>query len=420
MESDNSFNNALAQLASITDIVSMEPEYYEMLKSPRREVIVSLPLKVNDGTISTFTGYRVQHNNARGPYKGGIRFHPNVTLSEVKALAMWMTWKCAVIDVPFGGAKGGISVDPRRLDNDDSERLTRKYVSAIERDLGPETDIPAPDLNTNPQTMAWIMNEYSRLHGHNVPACVTGKPVEIGGSEGRSSSTGVGVAICVREAVRKYLHKDMKGITVAVQGFGNVGSNTVKSLMKMGARIVAIGDLDGAAKPSGSKQYFDQSFDSLLDSARRFGSVSKIPEVNLISNEELLETEVDVLVPAALENQITENNARRIKAKIIVEAANGPTTSMADKLLGKQGVVLIPDILANSGGVLVSYFEWVQNLNRDHWTEEGVNDRLEQKMMHAFTEVVSLSEKEQIDPRRAALVLSVNKVVAAMKLSGWH
>ncbi len=420
MESDNSFNNALAQLASITDLVHADPEYYEMLKSPRREVIVSLPLKLRDGMVQTFTGYRVQHNNARGPYKGGIRFHPNVTLSEVKALSMWMTWKCAVIDVPFGGAKGGISVDPRKLDNDDLERLTRKYVSAIERDLGPETDIPAPDLNTNPQTMAWIMNEYSRLRGHNVPACVTGKPIEIGGSEGRGAATGVGVGICAREAVKKYLHKEMKNITVAVQGFGNVGSNTVKSLMRMGSKIVALGDLEGGAKPNGSQEYFDQSFDFLLDSSRRNGSVTKIPGVEPISNEELLETEVDVLIPAALENQITENNARRIRAKIVVEAANGPTTSMADKLLGKQGVVLIPDILANSGGVLVSYFEWVQNLNRDHWKENEVNSRLEQKMVQSFNEVVALSEKEAIDPRRAALVLAVNKVVAAMKLSGWH
>ena len=286
MESDSSFNNALAQLASITDIVSMEPEYYEMLKSPRREVIVSLPLKLNDGRILTFTGYRVQHNNARGPYKGGIRFHPSVTLSEVKALSMWMTWKCAVIDVPFGGAKGGISVDPRNLDNDDLERLTRKYVSAIERDIGPETDIPAPDLNTNPQTMAWIMNEYSRLHGHNVPGCVTGKPVEIGGSEGRNAATGMGVSICVREAVERYLHKEMKDVTVAVQGFGNVGSNTVKSLMQMGAKIVGLGDLDGGAKPSGARQYFDQSFDSLLASSGKHGSVSRMPDVEAISNEE--------------------------------------------------------------------------------------------------------------------------------------
>ena len=419
-EHENPFDNALAQLASITDLVSIDSEYYEILKSPRREVTVSLPIKLRDGSAITFAGYRVQHNNARGPYKGGIRYHPNVTLNEVKALSMWMTWKCAVIDIPFGGAKGGIVVDPKKLSTDDLERLTRKYASAIERDIGPEIDIPAPDLNTNAQTMAWIMNEYSRMHGHNVPACVTGKPVEIGGSEGRSAATGRGVAICVREAVKKYLRKDMKDITVAVQGFGNVGSNTVKTLMEMGAKIVAVSDVVGGAKPMSSKSYFDQSFEALLESSTKFGSISNIPNVEQISNEQVLETEADILVPAALENQITEKNAGKIRARIIVEAANGPTTPIADKLLGRRGIMLIPDILANSGGVLVSYFEWVQNLNRDHWIEKEVNNRLEQKMVHSFNEVLSLSEKMNIDLRRAALVLAVNKVVAAMKLSGWH
>jgi len=419
MEAENPFNNALAQLASITDIVSIEPEYYEMLKSPRREVIVALPLKLGDGSSVTFTGYRVQHNNARGPYKGGIRYHPSVTLGEVKALAMWMTWKAAVIDIPFGGAKGGVTVDPKKLSNDDLERLTRKYVSALDRDIGPEVDIPAPDLNTNPQTMAWIMNEYSRLHGHNVPAVVTGKPIEIGGSEGRAAATGRGVAICAREAVKKYLHKEMKDVTVAVQGFGNVGSNTVKSLMEMGCKIVAMSDVVGGAKPKG-KKYFDQTFSYLIDTSNRLGSISKIPDVEQIPNEEVLEADADLVIPAALENQITENNASKIRAKIVIEAANGPTTPMADKILERAGVRLVPDILANSGGVLVSYFEWVQNLNRDHWTEENVNERLEHKMVHAFYEVVDLAEKERIDLRRAALVLAVTKVVGAMKLSGWH
>jgi glutamate dehydrogenase/leucine dehydrogenase len=420
MEAENPFNNALAQLASITDVISIEPEYYEMLKSPRREVIVALPIKLADGSSVTFTGYRVQHNNARGPYKGGMRYHPSVTLGEVKALAMWMTWKAAVIDIPFGGAKGGVTVDPKKLSNDDLEKLTRKFVSAIDRDIGPEVDIPAPDLNTNPQTMAWMMNEYSKIHGHNVPAVVTGKPIEIGGSEGRSAATGRGVAICAREAVKKYLHSEMKDITVAVQGFGNVGSNTVKSVMEMGAKVVAISDVVGGARPNGGKKYFDQSFSTILDSSNKLGSISKIPGVEEISNEEVLETEADLLIPAALENQITETNAARIRAKIVIEAANGPTTPMADKILERQGIKLVPDILANSGGVLVSYFEWVQNLNRDHWTEEEVNSRLEHKMVHAFNEVVTLAEKDGIDLRRAALVLAVNKVVAAMKLSGWH
>jgi glutamate dehydrogenase/leucine dehydrogenase len=268
--------------------------------------------------------------------------------------------------------------------------------------------------------MAWIMNEYSRLHGHNVPAVVTGKPIEIGGSEGRAAATGRGVAICAREAVKKYMHSEMKDVTVAVQGFGNVGSNTVKSLMEMGAKIVAVSDVVGGAKPKGPKKYFDQTFASMLETSNRLGSVSLIPNVEQISNEEVIETEADLLIPAALENQITENNAEKVRAKIVIEAANGPTTPMADKILERQGIRLVPDILANSGGVLVSYFEWVQNLNRDHWTEEEVNNRLEHKMVHSFHEVVALAEKDGIDLRRAALVLAVNKVVAAMKLSGWH
>lgn len=420
MESEDPFNNALAQLASITDILSIDSEYYEMLKSPRREVIVSLPLKLVSGDTITFTGYRVQHNNARGPYKGGIRYHSKVTLSEVKALSMWMTWKSALIDIPFGGAKGGISVDPKKLTHDDLERLTRKYVDAIERDIGPEIDIPAPDLNTNSQTMAWIMNEYSRLKGHNVPSVVTGKPVELGGSEGRSAATGRGVAICVREAVKKFLKRDVKGITVAVQGFGNVGTNTVGSLMGMGAKVVAISDVVGGARSTSPVGYFDQKFDALLEESNETGSISNVQGVELISNEEILESDVDVLIPAALENQITEGNASKIRAPLIVEAANGPTTPMADKVLERNGIKVVPDILANSGGVLVSYFEWVQNLNRDHWSEQVVNDRLELKMAKAFHDVLGYSEKHNIDMRRAALVLAVGRVVSAMKLSGWH
>ncbi|MGI0086034.1 MAG: Glu/Leu/Phe/Val family dehydrogenase, partial [Nitrososphaerales archaeon] len=287
-------------------------------------------------------------------------------------------------------------------------------------DIGPEIDIPAPDLNTNAQTMAWIMNEYSRLKGHNVPSVVTGKPIELGGSEGRKEATGRGVAICVREAVRKFLKKQVKDVTVAVQGFGNVGTSTVGSLMGMGAKIVAISDVVGGARSTSSRGYFDQKFDSLLEESNVVGSISKVKGVEPISNEELLESQVDVLVPAALENQITEGNASKVNATLIVEAANGPTTPMADKLLQRKGIKLVPDILANSGGVLVSYFEWVQNLNRDHWTEEAVNERLESKMGKAFHDVLEYSEKHSIDMRRAALVFAVGRVVSAMKLSGWH
>ena len=418
MSEDDPFSNALTQLASVTDMLAIEPEYYETLKNPRREVTVSLPVKLSGGASTTFIGYRVQHNNARGPYKGGLRYHPKVTLNDVKALSMWMTWKSAIIDIPFGGAKGGIAVDPGKLTHDDLEILTRKYVDAMDRVIAPDIDIPAPDVNTNAQTMAWIMNEYSKLKGHNEPAVVTGKPIELGGSEGRSAATGRGVAICAREAVRKFMKKDLKEVTVAVLGFGNVGSNTVASLSKMGARIVAVSDVGGGAKARrGATEW---TFDDICAAQAKLGSVGKLPGAEQITNEELLETDAEVLIPAALENQITESNAKKIRARLVVEAANGPTTPQADHLLEKGGVSVVPDILANSGGVLVSYFEWVQNLNRDHWSEDMVNEKLEFKMKKAFNEVTSFSQKEGVDLRRAALALAVDRVVTAMRLSGWH
>jgi glutamate dehydrogenase (NAD(P)+) len=419
MSGEDPYDNALAQLASITEVVQVEPEYFEILKHPRREVVVYLPLKLADGDPMTCMGYRVQHNNARGPYKGGLRYHPDASLNDVRALSMWMTWKTAVIDVPYGGAKGGITVDPSKLTQDDLERLTRKYVDAIERDIGPEVDIMAPDVNTDPQTMAWIMNEYSKLKSQNVPTVVTGKPIEIGGSEGRVAATGRGVSICTQEAVQTFLHKSIREVTVAVQGFGNVGTNTVSTLMEMGAKVVAVSDVRGGARARGEKG-FEVTFEKLLDVSKNRGSVSMLPGAEEISNEELLELDVDVLIPAALENQISEKNASAIKAKLIVEAANGPTTPHADKILSRNGVTIIPDILANSGGVLVSYFEWVQNLNRDHWTEETVNLRLEQKMKKAFADVLAFSQKENIDMRKGALAIAVQKVTAAMRLSGWH
>ena len=418
MSEEDPYSNALAQLASVTDILTIEPEYYETLKNPRREVIVSLPVKLSSGSATTFVGYRIQHNNARGPYKGGLRYHPMVGPSEVKALAMWMTWKAALIDIPYGGAKGGITVDPSKLTRDDLEVLTRKYVDALERDIGPDKDITAPDMNTDAQTMAWFMNEYSKLKGRNEPAIATGKPLELGGSEGRSAATGRGVAICAREAVKAVLKRDIRGARVAVQGFGNVGSNTVASLMDMGAKVVAVSDVYGGVRATRSA--VAETFDDLLAKARKYGSVSKLPGAEQISNEELLETEADVLVPAALENQITEANAHRIRAPLVVEAANGPTTPQADHILEKNGTKIAPDILANSGGVLVSYFEWVQNLNRDHWSEESVNEKLELKMKRAFKEVLDYSARENIDMRRAALALAVDRVVTAMRLSGWH
>lgn len=418
MSEEDPYGNALAQLASVTDILTIEPEYYETLKNPRRQLTVSLPVKLANGSSTTFVGYRVQHNNARGPYKGGLRYHPDVDMRDVKALAMWMTWKAAVIDVPFGGAKGGITVDPAKLTKDDLEVLTRKYVDAVWRDVAPDIDIPAPDVNTNAQTMAWIMNEYSKLKGRNEPAVVTGKPIELGGSEGRNASTGRGVAICVREAVQRFLKKKIKDVTVAVQGFGNVGSNAVDCLMGMGAKVVAVSDVAGGARTTHPS--LAGSFAELRAASVKFGSIGQIPGAERITNEELIESPVDVLVPAALENQITEANAKKVRARLVVEGANGPTTPRADHLLEKSGVAVVPDILANSGGVLVSYFEWVQNLNRDHWSEESVNEKLELKMRRAFNEVVDFSVRENVDLRRAALALAVDRVVTAMRLSGWH
>lgn len=419
MANEDAYDNALAQLASITEVVQIEPEYFEMLKHPRREVVVYLPLKLNAHDQMTCMGYRVQHNNARGPYKGGLRYHPSASLNDVRALAMWMTWKTAIIDVPYGGAKGGITVDPSKLSQDDQERLTRKYVDAIERDIGPEVDIMAPDVNTNPQTMAWIMNEYSKIKSQNVPAVVTGKPIELGGSEGRVAATGRGVSICAGEAAKTFLRKDIRDTTVAVQGFGNVGSNTVASLIRLGARVTAVSDVKGGVM-SRAPEGLDVSYEKLLDTSVSKGSVSKLEGGEPISNEELLELDVDILIPAALENQITESNAGDVRARLVVEGANGPTTPHADKILSRNGITVVPDILANSGGVLVSYFEWVQNLNRDHWTEEAVNSRLDDKMRRAFGDVLRLSQNEGVDMRKAALAIAVKKVTSAMRLSGWH
>lgn len=414
---EDPYSNALAQLASVAQVIEIDPVYYEMLKTPRREITVYLHMKMSDGSVRSFVGYRIQHNNARGPYKGGLRYHPIVSLSEMRAMAMLMTWKTALIDVPYGGAKGGITVDPSELDEDELEELTRKYVNAIYYNIGPEVDIPAPDVGTNPQVMAWIMNEYSKMKGYNVPAVVTGKPVELGGSLGRREATGRGVAIVAREALRAIKGRDIKGARVAVQGFGNVGSNTVRFLMEMGAKVVAISDVGGGRYfPDGVPVAFDKLYADFLAA----GTVGKLPYGTPITNAELLESEVDVLIPAAIENQITGDNAGRIRADIVVEGANGPTTPMADRILERNGVAVIPDILANSGGVLVSYFEWVQNLEREQWTLEEVNSKLDAKMVRAFNEVHGMARERGISHRLAALALAVDRVVKAMKLAGWH
>ncbi len=417
VKEEDPYNNALTQLALVAEELKIDPEYYTMLKVPMRELVTYVHIKLSNGEVKSFIGYRVQHNNARGPFKGGIRYHPMVNLNEVRALAMWMTWKTALVDIPFGGAKGGINVDPSQLKPEELEDLTRKFVDGIANYIGPEIDVPAPDVGTNPQVMAWIMHEYSKLKGYTVPAVVTGKPIEIGGSEGRLEATGRGVATLAREAAKTLLNKDIKDVTVAVQGFGNVGSFTVKFLSEMGAKVVAISDVTGGKL---FKSGLPLSFDQLYSDFQKAKGIKYLPYGEDISNEELLELDVDILIPAAIENQITEQNANRIKADLILEAANGPTTPMADKILERNGIKVIPDILVNSGGVIVSYFEWVQNLEREHWDISEVNQKLENKLIKAFRDVISYSQKTNLSYRMSALALAVDRVVKVMKLTGWR
>jgi len=404
---------ALQQLKKAADLLNLEEDLREVLSHPQREVQVSLPVRMDNGKVKVFTGYRVQHNNARGPYKGGIRYHPNVSIDEVRALAMWMTWKTAVLDLPLGGAKGGIICDPKTLSPGEVERLTRRYAYAISGIIGPYEDVPAPDVYTGPQHMAWIMDTYSVLKGHLEPGVITGKPIEIGGSLGRNDSTSRGVAIVVAEAA-KNLNINVKGATVAIQGFGNVGSNAAIIMAKeYGMKIVAVSDSKG-----GIYNKNGLNVDKVLAEKEKSGTVTTYKDAEKITNDEVLTLDVDVLVPAALEQVITKDNAGKIKAKIIGEGANGPTTPEADEILYQKGTVVIPDILANSGGVTVSYFEWVQDLERLQWSLEQVNKMLEQKMVKAFNDVYEASKKYKTDMRTAALTVAVSRVSQAIKLRG--
>jgi len=403
---------ALEQLKIAAEKLELDPGIHEILKKPKRSIIVSVTIKMDDCSIGVFNGYRVQHWDARGPFKGGIRYHPNVTLDDVTALAMWMTWKCAVVDLPYGGAKGGVCCNPKAMSKGELERLTRRYVSLIFDYLGPHRDVPAPDVYTDAQTMAWIMDTYSQLKGYSVPESVTGKPIEIGGSEGRVCATALGVAFCTRE-VAKILNLKLKNATVAVQGYGNVGYNAAKIMRDMGCKIIAVSDSTGGIYCSNGINPHD-----VCVHKSKTGSVVNYKTCTNITNAELLQTECDILIPAALENQIRKDNADKIRAKIVAEGANGPTTPEADKALYEKEVCLIPDILANSGGVTVSYFEWVQNLTREHWTLEEVNRKLEDKMNKAFDDVYKLSKKEEIDMRTAALMLGVGRVAHALKTLG--
>lgn len=408
----NPFQSALKQLEIAAELLKMDPDIYQMLKEPKRVVTVAVPVRMDSGEIVTYLGYRIQHSDARGPYKGGIRYHPDVSLDEVKALAFWMTWKCGVVDIPFGGAKGGVVCNPKEMSRGEKERLTRRYTSMIAPIIGPYVDIPAPDVYTDAQTMAWIMDTYSQLKGYRVPECVTGKPVNLGGSEGRTEATGLGAAICAREAAN-VIGLNLKNATVAIQGFGNVGSHAALFLAEMGCKIVAVSDSRGGIfSPKGINPL------AALRYKEKTGSVVGLTGCEVITNEELLELECDILLPAALENVITENNASKIRARVVVEGANGPTTPEADKILYNNKVFVVPDILANAGGVTVSYFEWVQNLNRDHWSLSEVKRKLEEKMVAAFKTVYETSVKNNVDMRSAALMVGVGRVAEAIKTLG--
>jgi glutamate dehydrogenase (NAD(P)+) len=408
------FSAMLQEFDGAARLLGLDPGIWKVLTHPKRQIIVSCPIQMDNGEIEVFTGYRVQYNITLGPAKGGIRYHPGVTLDEVTALAAWMTWKCAVAHIPFGGGKGGIIVDPNRLSRRELEALTRRYVAEIVDAIGPEKDVPAPDVNTNDQIMAWIMDTYSMHVGHTATAVVTGKPIEMGGSLGRREATGRGVMIVTRESA-KHLGLEIKGAKVAVQGFGNVGSVSADLLAKIGAKIVAVTDWKGGV-------YNDQGLDvtKMIDYARQHKSIEGFPGGEPLENDKLFSLDVDVLIPAALENQITMENAPKIRAKIIAEGANGPTTPDAHKYLHEHGVFVIPDILANSGGVTTSYFEWVQDRYGYFWEEDEVNQRLEKKMCEAFGDVLGTSLRYKTDMRTAAYIVAINRVATVTKMRGMY
>lgn len=408
----NPFESALKQLDIAAERLKLDPGLHGILRQPKRIVIISVPVRMDNGQTKTFTGFRVQYNDARGPYKGGIRYHPNVTLDEVKALSAWMTWKCSVADIPFGGAKGGIICDPKSMSMGELERMTRRYTTGIADIIGPDRDVPAPDVYTNAQVMAWILDTYSQLKGVMVPGVVTGKPISLGGSLGRDTATGRGAAFCTKEAA-KLKGMPLKGATFAVQGFGNAGANYALILEEMGAKLIAASDSKGGIL---NRKGLDAK--KVLQHKEKSSSVVGYSGAEEVTNEELLETECEILCPAALENAITKDIARKVKAKIVTEAANGPTTPEADKVMDQNKVFLIPDILANSGGVIVSYLEWVQNLDRLWWTEEEVNSRLERKITTAFKGVHDQSVKSAVSMRTAALMVGVGRVAEAIKTLG--
>jgi glutamate dehydrogenase (NAD(P)+) len=409
---ESPFAMAQTQFETAADLLRLNPGVRAVLREPRRELTVHFPVELDDGNVAVFTGYRVQHNLSRGPAKGGIRYHPDVSLDEVKALAMWMTWKCAVVRIPYGGAKGAVICNPKQMSLRELERMTRRYATEISILLGPESDIPAPDLNTNAQTMAWIMDTISMHQGYSVPGVATGKPLAIGGSEGRQDATGRGLVYCVQEAA-KSLKLDLRGARVALQGFGNVGEAAARFLAEAGAQVIAIGDSEGAI-------YRGDGIDLSLARRQRqeTGTIVGTPRTERISRDDLFEVDCDILVPAAIEGQITARNAGKIRAKLIAEGANGPTTPEADAILRERGVTIIPDILCNAGGVTVSYFEWVQDREAFFWTLEEINARLRRIMTRAFEDTLRMSREHEVDLRAAAYMLAVGRVAEATLTRG--
>jgi glutamate dehydrogenase (NAD(P)+) len=410
----NAWAVAQQQFDLAAERLNLDEGMRAVLREPRRELTVHFPVHMDDGSVEVFTGYRVQHNLGRGPAKGGIRYHQDVSLDEVKALAMWMTWKCAVVGIPYGGGKGGVIVDPKKLSVKELEALTRRFFTEIEILVGPEKDIPAPDVNTNAQVMAWMMDTYSMHAGYTVPGVVTGKPISLGGSEGRNEATARGTVFCIIEAAR-HLGLELPSATVAIQGFGNAGSIAAQLMHEEKATVVAVSDSTGGIhNPTGLDIH------RLIQWKQEHGTVQGFPGAQDITNAEVLEVDCDILIPAALENQITAANAGNVKARLIAEAANGPTTPEADEIFWKAGKFMIPDILCNAGGVTVSYFEWVQDLNRDHWSERVVNDKLREIMVRAFQETLAMARREQCYMRTAAYLLAVKRVADAMQMRGLY
>lgn len=407
------FENVLKQLDNAAKVLNLDEQVKELLQEPMRTLSVSIPVKMDDDSIHVFKGFRCQHNDVLGPTKGGIRFHPQVCEDEVKALAAWMTFKCSLVGIPYGGAKGGVLVNPKELSRNELERLSRGFIQAISPIIGPDKDIPAPDVYTDAQVMSWFMDEFSKLKGVNTPGLVTGKPVVLGGSFGRHSATARGVMYTVREAA-KAIDLDLNGATVAVQGYGNAGSFSAKFLNELGCKIVACNDSKGGI-------YCKTGFDpvEVAKHKEETGSVKGFEGCKEISNQELLTMDVDILIPAALENQITKDNADKIKARMLVEAANGPTTPEADEILFEKNMMVVPDILANAGGVTVSYFEWVQNIANYYWSKEEVDRKLEAIMVEAFEKVYNTHEELNVNMRVSAFIVAIKRITEAMEARGW-